>query len=68
MQFNFSMVPTQIIQERIASVVLLTKANIDQAACLSAGVGRRDAAVTPTGMYSRRHADRQAAWSMQFLL
>jgi hypothetical protein len=45
-----------------------TKNYVDKAACLSAGVGRRDAVVKPTGMYSRRHAERHEALSMYALV
>jgi hypothetical protein len=49
----------------VAAVEYCTAAvDIDTAACLSACVGRRDAAVKPTGMYSRRRADRSEALSM----
>ena len=42
----------------------LTTNYTDKASCLSASVGRRDAAVKPTGMYSRRLTARHEALSM----
>ena len=46
----------------------LTKNHIDKASCPSVGVGRRDAAVKPTGMYLRRPAEGHEALSMYALV